>query len=167
MADIKVTLATQGDREQLLEWFQHYQSKEAIEKRVDCYLSHGFTVMAKDKTRLVGVLQWYVKEDPGSGVAEFEEVYVSENYRGKGVGSALVQFAVQSVEDHFRAMGARPRRIFLFVDRTDKVARALYEKHGFEMVSDVEALFRDDEIVSLYVLRLLPWAISGVREGMI
>jgi hypothetical protein len=81
MTNVKVSLATGEDKQQLLEHFRHYQNQELIEKRVDCYLSHNFTVVAKDKDRIVGVVQWYVKENPTEGIVEFEEVHVLESYR--------------------------------------------------------------------------------------
>ena len=98
MDDIKITLATSEDRRQLSKHFEHYKIKKIIENRLDCYLSHNFTVVAKDKRKIVGVLQWYIKEDPRAGVVEFEEVHFSEEYRGKGIGSLLMKFAIQSVK---------------------------------------------------------------------
>lgn len=80
MTNIEVSLATEEDRQQLLEHFKHYLNQEIIEKRVDCYLYHNFTVVAKDKDRVVGVVQWYVKENPRDGIVEFEEVHILEQY---------------------------------------------------------------------------------------
>jgi ribosomal protein S18 acetylase RimI-like enzyme len=131
MKDIKVSLATEEEREQLLEHFKHYQNQELIKKRVNCYLSHNFTVVAKDKDRIVGVVQWYIKEDPRDGVVEFEEVHVLESYRGKGIGSRLIEFSIRSVKEHFAKIGLKPKKIFLFSDKENDVARTLFEKSGF------------------------------------
>lgn len=131
MTNIEVSLATEEDKKQLLEHFKHYNNRELIEKRVDCYLSHNFTVVAKDKGRIVGVVQWYVKEYPGDGIVEFEEVHVVEPYRGKGIGSRLIEFAIQSVKEHFDDIGMKPKKIFLFTDKENEAARALFEKSGF------------------------------------
>jgi hypothetical protein len=83
MEDIKVELATLQDKDQLLEYFKHYNSKEILEKRVDCYLTHNFTVVAKGGEKIIGTLQWCVKEDSNHGLVEFEEIHVLENYRKK------------------------------------------------------------------------------------
>jgi ribosomal protein S18 acetylase RimI-like enzyme len=131
MSKIEVSLATEDDRKQLLEHFKHYQNQEHIEKRVNCYLSHNFTVVAKDKDRIVGVVQWYVKENPTEGIVEFEEVHVLESYRGKGIGSMLIEFAVQSVREHFDKIGLKLKKIFLFTDKENEAAKALFEKCGF------------------------------------
>jgi ribosomal protein S18 acetylase RimI-like enzyme len=90
-------------------------------------------VVAKDKDRIVGVVQWYVKENPTEGIVEFEEVHVLESYRGQGIGTMLVELAVQSVKDHFDRIGLKPRKIFLFTDKENPVARALFEKCGFHL----------------------------------
>ena len=78
MAEIKYSMAKKKDKNQLLKWFSHYGSRGIVKRRVDCYLSHNFTVVAKDKEKIVGVLQWYPKEHPKDGIAEIEEVFISE-----------------------------------------------------------------------------------------
>jgi len=154
MGDIKITLATEKDKKQLLEYFKHYKVEEIIKKRIDSYLSHNFTVVAKDQDKIVGILQWYIKENPQAGVVEFEEVHVLDNYRGRGIGSSIVKFAIQSVRDYFKKIDINPRKIFLFVSKDHKAARALYEKYGFKFISDVDNLFSDNEIESFYSLNL-------------
>jgi ribosomal protein S18 acetylase RimI-like enzyme len=121
---------------------------------VDCYLGHNFTILAKDLDRIVGVLQWYLKEDPTAGIVEFEEYHVRAEYRGKGIGSRLVDYAIQSVKAYFRALGLQPRRIFLFVGSENRAARAVFEKFGFESVGEAQGLFFENEPLLIYCLRL-------------
>lgn len=154
MKSIKIALASKKDKEQLLEFFKHYKVESVIKKRVGCYLSHNFTVIAKDKNNIVGALQWYMKEDPKLGITEFEEVYVSENYRNKRIGSSLVKFAIQSVRNHFRKIGIKPRKIFLFVSKENKIARVLFEEHGFKRISKVDNLFYNNRTELIYCLEL-------------
>lgn len=152
MPDIKIVLATKKDAKQLLEFFRHYKAEGVIKKRIDCYLSHNFTVVAKDKKKIIGILQWHVKEDPRAGVAEFEEIFVSQNYRGGGIGSALIKYAVQSVKDYFVKIKIKPRRIFLFVGKENEIGRILYEKNGFKFVVETGDLFSNDKIELFYCL---------------
>lgn len=154
MTNIKTALATKEDKDRLLKYFEHYKIKEIIENRVDCYLSHNFTVVSKDKNQIIGVLQWYVKEDPNAGVVEFEEVYVSEDYRGKGIGSLLIEFAIQSVKDYFKEIKIKPRKIFLFVNKENDAARTLFEKYGFRLVSEIGDLFSENKMELLYSLKI-------------
>jgi hypothetical protein len=65
MDNIKVGLATEKDKKQLIEHFRYY--KKLAEKRADCYIKHNFTIVAKDKEKIIGVLQWYIKEAPKAG----------------------------------------------------------------------------------------------------
>ena len=154
MTNIQIALATEKDRNQLLTFFKHYKVKKVINNRVDCYLSHNFSIVAKDKNRIVGILQWHVKENPNQGIVEFEEVFISKDYRGKKIGSLLIEFALKSVKNFFKDIKIDPRRIYLFVGENNKVARALYEKHNFRNVSNVGHLFSDAEKDLIYILDL-------------
>lgn len=151
---IKIALAIKKDKPQLIEYFKHYKNKEIIDQRVSCYLCHNFTIVAKDNSRLVGILQWSIKEDPKAGVVEFEEVHILENYRKKGISSLMVKFAIQAVRDYFKKLNLKPRKIYLFVSKENKIARALYEKFGFKPVAQAGNLFSDHEIELFYCLNM-------------
>jgi len=154
MKSIKITLAAEKDKEQLLAFFKHYKIKKISKNRVECYLSHNFTIVAKDKNKIIGILQWYIKENPQNGLVEFEEVFVSKNYRNKKIGSLMVEFAIQSVKNFFKKIKINPRRIYLFVSENNKIARALYEKHNFKNIANVGWLFSDKEKELIYILKL-------------
>ncbi|TET91711.1 MAG: GNAT family N-acetyltransferase [Methanomassiliicoccales archaeon] len=160
MENIEFGLATQKDREQLMDYFRHYKVDELIERRVDCYTSHSFTVVARDGDRIVGTIQWHVKEDPYTGVAEFEEFHVLEEHRDRGIGSSLIGHAIQSVKDYFEKIGIQPKTIFLFVSEGNTAARDLFEKHGFQLASKIGHLFSDDEVELLYSLKFWPKRLS-------
>jgi len=151
---INYSLATENDKQQLLNHFSHYKLKEVIEKRVNNYIDNNFTVVAKDDDKIVGVLQWYAKEEPKAGLVEFEEMFVLESHRGKGIATLIVNFAIQSVKDYFKKININPRKIYLFVDKKNKSAISLYEKCGFKHVADVGFLFSDDKEDMLYELKL-------------
>ena len=151
---IKITPATSNDKNQLIDYLKHYKVKEFTQKRVECYLTHNFTIVAKDEDTIVGMLQWHVKEDPDDGLAEFEEVHVLKDHRGKGIGTKMVKYAIQSVKKYFKKLGFKPRKIFLFAGKDNKAGRALYEKQGFKYVADVGNLFHDDEVELFYTLDL-------------
>lgn len=154
MADIKAVQASGKDLKQLLVFFKHYKVRTIIQNRVNCYLSHNCTVVAKDKNRIVGILQWYVKENPNTGVAEFEEVYVLDGYRSKGIGLLLIKYTIRLVKDYFTDLKIQPRKIFLFVNKRNKAARRLYQKCGFNFVAKVGNLFSDTETELFYCLNL-------------
>ena len=142
---IIISSATRKDCKELMIWFKHYESKSLIKKRVECYIEHNSTIIAKCDDKIVGVLQWYIKEEPDDGVAEIEEVFVSKEYRRSGIGSLLVSSAIDFIKKYFIKLRCKPRIIFLLVGKDNVAARKLYEKHGFKFVNSVGNLFADDE----------------------
>ncbi len=154
MENITITSASGKDQNQLINFFHHYGVEDIIQSRIECYLNHNFTIVAKDKNKIIGVLQWHIKENPSVGVAEFEEIYVSENYRNQKIGSLLVDYAIESVKNYFRKINIRPRKIFLFVSENNKNARGLYEKHNFKLISEIGSLFAESEMELFYCLDL-------------
>ena len=151
---IKIISATTNDQQQLINYLKHYKNKEFTRKRIECYLTHNFTIVAKDDEKIIGMLQWHVKEDPDDGLAEFEEVHVMEAYRRQGIASKMIKLAIQSVKKYFKKMNFKPRKIFLFVGKENTAGRALYEKHGFKQVANVGNLFHDKEIELFYALKI-------------
>ncbi len=151
---IKISTATIKDKLQLMNYLKHYKDKKFTQKRVECYLTHNFTVIAKNDDAIVGMLQWHVKEDPNDGLAELEEVHVMKEYRQKGIGTQMIELAIQSIKEYFKKKGYKPRKIFLFVGKDNLPGKALYEKHGFKYVADVGNLFHDEEIELFYTLEL-------------
>ena len=154
MNDINISNATAKDRKELINWFEFYGIQKLIAKRVDCYLDHNFTVIAKNKNKIVGVLQWHVKENAGHGLAEIEEVLILESYRGQGIGSLLVSFAIDEIRNGFIELNIKPRKIFLFVGKGNINARKLYEKHGFILIGSIGYLFHDNVEELFYSLDL-------------
>ena len=154
MKNIKISVSTKKDRKQLISWFNFYHNQELAENRVGCYLTHNSTIVAKDKNKIIGVLQWHVKENAAHGLAEIEEVLVAEDHRGQGTGSMLVLFAIDAIRKYFIELTIRPRKIYLFVARENTSARKLYEKHGFRLINSIGYLFFDDAEEMFYSLDL-------------
>jgi ribosomal protein S18 acetylase RimI-like enzyme len=151
---INIVEGTLVDKEQLTQSFQHFKDKKTMKNRAECYLSHNNTILAKDGNRIIGKILWYIKEDPNFGVVEFEEFYVFEDYRRKGIGSELLRISIEAVCDHFNHLGIKPRRIFLFVDENNHSARKLYEKFGFECVANLGHIYSENDNNLFYILDL-------------
>jgi ribosomal protein S18 acetylase RimI-like enzyme len=64
-----------------------------------------------------------------AGSPYIASIAVAEGFRGSGIGSRLLEFA----EDLSRATA---RHIFLCVSSFNLRARALYERHGYEVVGE-------------------------------
>ncbi|MHA2120233.1 MAG: GNAT family N-acetyltransferase [Promethearchaeota archaeon] len=155
MKEIKIKLASSDDQNQLEKTFQHFKDKVTMKNRAECYIIHNNTILAKDKDRIIGKMLWYAKEDPNCGVAEFEELYVFEEYRKKGIGSEVIKVSIKAVRNHFKRLGIESRRIYLFVDENNKIARNLYEKFGFENIANLGHLHSQGENDLFYMLDLM------------
>jgi ribosomal protein S18 acetylase RimI-like enzyme len=154
MKEIRIDIASASDQDELEKTFQHFNDKITMKNRAECYLSHKFAILAKDKDRIVGKMLWYVKEDPNNGVAEFEELFVFEEYRKKGIGSELIKVSINAARNHFKKLGVESRRIFLFVYENNKIARKLYEKFEFEFIANLGHLHTESENDLFYMLDL-------------
>jgi len=144
--------ATKKDIKQLL--FKHYKSKRVAKNRAECYVTHNFTNVVRHNGKIVGSIQWYIKENPSHGLVEFEETYLNEGYRGKGIGRALLKTTILAVKKYFKREKLKLRRIYLFVSKDNAAARRLYGKFGFIKTADVGDLFYDGCKELLYVLKI-------------
>ena len=87
----------------------------------------GLIVVARQANQIIGMvnLLYTVSTALGDRVALLEDMVVSPNARGSGVGSRLLEQAIQFA----RANGCK--RITLLTDSTNKSAQRFYQKHGF------------------------------------
>ncbi len=87
----------------------------------------GLIVVARQDNQIIGMvnLLYTVSTALGDRVALLEDMVVSPNARGSGVGSRLLEQAIQFA----RANGCK--RITLLTDSTNKSAQRFYQKHGF------------------------------------
>ena len=87
----------------------------------------GHIVVARRDSQVIGMvnLLYTVSTALGDRVALLEDMVVSPSARGSGVGSRLLQHAIQFA----RLSGCK--RITLLTDRTNEAAQRFYQKHGF------------------------------------
>ena len=151
---INISNATSKDKNQLINFFSHYKIKNYIKKRVVSYTSLNHTVVAKDDAKIVGTIQWLIKEDPNLGVVEFEEMNVIFGYQKQGIGSQLITFAINSVNNYFIKNNFKLRKIYLFVAEKNLAAQNFYQKFGFKKEAKINNLFSDSGNELFYVLDL-------------
>ena len=70
-----------------------------------------------------GVLAYTHSQEAGGKVVWIEEIYVKEEYRGKGYGSVFLRFVKENIP---------ARRYRLETEPENTRAAALYRRHGFE-----------------------------------
>ena len=69
----------------------------------------------------------YYRFAPADGRMELDDLYVLPEFRGRGIGTGIVQ----------RCCGSTGKPVFLYVFRGNERAVALYERLGFRIVEEV------------------------------
>ncbi len=86
----------------------------------------GFIIEAEEKTAGYALLAKTFSQEAGGIVVWIEELYVLPEFRGKGFGSAFIEFVKNEIP------AARYR---LETEPENERAKALYRKHGFEKLA--------------------------------
>lgn len=88
----------------------------------------GSILVARRQDKIVGMvnLLYTVSTALGERVAILEDMVVAPAMRGSGIGSKLIERAVE----HARCNGCR--RITLLTDQTNQAAQRFYGRHGFK-----------------------------------
>ncbi len=89
----------------------------------------GTILVAREAGAIIGMvsLLFTVSTALGSRVALLEDMVVAPDHRGKGIGSCLLEAAI----DHAHNTGCG--RITLLTDRVNARAQSFYRRHGFEL----------------------------------
>lgn len=117
-----------------VEWLEMYFEVEPIDERVlsnpqtEILDPGGFIVMAELEGKTVGTFA-YIKK--GERLYEFSKMAIDPNYRGKGYGNTMMQFAIQFADQHHWS------KIILYSSRRLENSIHIYRKYGFIEV-DVE-----------------------------
>ena len=83
-------------------------------------------MVACDGERIIGMASLYVMQKIDGRTSHIEDVVVSSEYRGQGIGEKLMQALIKKAREdglHEIELTSRPSRV---------AARALYEKLGFQ-----------------------------------
>lgn len=99
--------------------------------------------------KILDVLNSFLKEP--KPVGHLVSIAVLEEYRGRGIGKALLQETIRVMRDVYRTVS-----IYLEVRVSNERAIRLYEKMGFRKVRLIPGYYRDGENAWVMVLRLLP-----------
>ncbi len=132
-------------------------TKEAYRREAENYFKRGDTIfLALEGSKAVGFLRLSSRE----GCFWVEEIYVRPEFRGKGIGRALVGRAEEEVLKHDNSL-------YLFVLPQDKDAIAFWKRLGYDVVNTVELVKdptgapRDGDFLTIEILgegfRIFGW----------
>lgn len=87
----------------------------------------GIVLVARDDQKILGMINLLFTESTalGSKVAILEDMVVQSSYRGEGIGSKLIEYAISEAQKE----GCK--RITLLTDIENTKARSFYQKKGF------------------------------------
>lgn len=88
--------------------------------------SYGDAFIFEDNGEIIGygVLAYTYSQEAGGKVVWLEEIYVDEAHRGKGIGSAFIDFVLNNIP---------AKRYRLETEPENEKATALYRRKGFEI----------------------------------
>lgn len=87
----------------------------------------GYIVVAKEQNKIIGMVNvlFTVSTALGTRVALLEDMVVSPEVRGQGIGSQILDYAIRSAKQ------SGCKRITLLTDNDNVSGQNFYAKHGF------------------------------------
>ena len=145
--NIQFKIASQDDKNLLMDFFKHYNNPIVQQNRTECYTSHNSTLIMIIDGNYGGCIQWYIKEDPNLGVVELEEFYMKEEYRNRGLGKKLFDAALKAIQDKVSPLHS----VYLFTNKENAIMEHICYKSGFQNVAEIPDLFEKNVTEILYL----------------
>lgn len=117
------------------EEYESYVKKTATEENFKSILENDTVLVADEQGAVVGFVQFGAVKKlaaPDAGSRELRRLYISPDRQGKGIGSALLQRAIEDMKD--------VKRIYLDVWEHNAGAQRLYESHGFKAIGEQRSI---------------------------
>jgi len=106
--------------------------------------------IAKQNGKIAGYILWMEKGGfREESVWELEQIAVSKNFQGQGIGTQLIEKSLLEIKKHLKKRGSRLKAIEITAG-TENRAQTLYKKTlGAEPECVVRNLFRGDEVIMI------------------
>jgi ribosomal protein S18 acetylase RimI-like enzyme len=101
-------------------------------------------LVAMDGDAVVG-LAWFIKTRALDRAMYLQLLLLSERHQSRGLGASLLARG----ERHARASGCR--HLVMLVTKTNRRARAFYERHGYAHIGDLPGFVRPKITETLYL----------------
>ena len=106
----------------------HPVDESVLERNIDRIVNSndcdGYLLMDNGQTIGYALISYMYSTETGQRDAWLEELYISDDYRGQGIGTKVLQGLIQELR---KSCG----RVRLEVTEVNKGAIALYQRHGF------------------------------------
>ena len=116
------------------------------------YQGHRALQLLDQSDNIRGELVWRLATGNSAEITEFGLYNVSD--RRKGWGSRLLQEAISDITLYFQQYNFHLRRIYLFCEERNEIARKFYELHGFCLSATLTDFYIDND--ALLYIKILP-----------
>lgn len=119
---------------------------------VHSHFDYNHILVAKVDGEIQGACFWRIEGEKYCGAGWIEDMWVEEGFRKHGLAEALLRKALDDLKEDFEKDGLVLRKVFLTTQSTNKAAKGLYEKVGFEKCCEVDGMYVDDVLTLIYGL---------------
>ncbi|MBB4826896.1 ribosomal protein S18 acetylase RimI-like enzyme [Sporosarcina luteola] len=88
-------------------------------------------LIAEYEGKPIGFLNYTKKDEDGD--SELTAMYILPDYQHAGFGKKMMEHALESLRT--------AKKLFVYVDSRNEMARAFYEKQGFQLLDEFEEYF--------------------------
>jgi ribosomal protein S18 acetylase RimI-like enzyme len=114
--------------------------------------SHNY-IIAKDNSKVVGIVTWAVHGLPKHQLCELDRIAVLPEYQGKGIAKSLFDELVKESSQFFKGKNQRLRKLYLLTHSNNEKAKKFYEKLGFKHETTLKQHYykdMDEHVYSIF-----------------
>lgn len=121
---------------------KYYPRLEIVESSLERGLAQDVVLEARKRSGELTGLIWFQRQGAFHQFPYLHIVAVADRFRGRGLGSALVERFEQETLVGLDGKRIMRTKAFLVVDATNAAARAFYAARGYEQVAELDGLYR-------------------------
>lgn len=102
------------------------------------------TILCIQNDSLCGTISWAVRGGMDDGVVEVVGLGIRDQYKRQGLATKLVEEAIRQAQAIFSAKNYKLRRVFLFMEQGNEIARQFYNKQDFRETATIPSFYPSD-----------------------
>jgi len=157
--NMQIADADENDVESLVRIYSSphlYHNRQEASWFVKSFFDYHHIKVVKHEGRVIGAIFWNVVEEKHHGLTEIVDLWIDEDFRGRGLGERLLRSVVEDMKQFFAKNNFVLRKILVTTGSDNEPAKNLYEKVGFQKSAALADLFAQGETELVYILTLNP-----------
>ncbi|MFX1482299.1 MAG: GNAT family N-acetyltransferase [Promethearchaeota archaeon] len=144
---LEIRKATPDDHSLLIQMYlsEIEKSDERARTFADILISRYETLLAFKNRILSGTVSWELRGGIDDGVVELTAIGVNAQFRRQNIARRLVESMIKEASMFFSGKGHRLRVVFLFMEKSNEVARKFYSSLKFEETAAIPELYPNDD----------------------